>query len=129
MESFDNLLKKIEKNFREKDKKEVVEIEIKDSKYQLTLLSREEKMEILFSDKRTARSSKEIFEWMKPIIYKSLNLKELALKAKENGYIKTYYEVIEMLFEPDEIKLIIEFILDKNNLSSFIDEETAVIKK
>lgn len=129
MESLDNLLKKIEKNFREKDKKEVVEIEIKDSKYQLTLLSREEKMEILFSDKRTARSSKEIFEWMKPIIYKSLNLKELALKAKENGYIKTYYEVIEMLFEPDEIKLIIEFILDKNNLSSFIDEETAAIKK
>lgn len=65
----------------------------------------------------------------KPVIYKSFQLKEAAVEAKERGFIKSYYDVVDMLFEPPDIIKIIEFLLKANNLQNFKNEELAFEKK
>ncbi len=132
MENIEILLKKIEENYQNRNKKEKTTLKIKDSIFEVEGLTRSEKLDLMFSLKAVERNSfGEIYEWMKPVIYKALNLKNVALKAKENGYIKTYYEVIEMLFEPDDILKIIEFIIEQNNLNpkSIFQEEVEFQKK
>ena len=54
----------------------------------------------------------DIVKKMKRFIYNSLNLKELAVKAKDAGLIVAYYDVIEALFEPEQIIEIIAFITE-----------------
>ena len=54
---------------------------------------------------------------MKPFIYKALDLKELAVRAKEAGYITSYYDVVEALFQPEEIVEIIAFLAEINNVT------------
>jgi hypothetical protein len=55
---------------------------------------------------------------MKKFIYNCLNLKELAVKAKEAGLINSYYDVIEALFEPEQIIEIIAFITEINGITA-----------
>ena len=55
---------------------------------------------------------------MKRFIYNSLNLKELAVKAKDAGLINSYYDVIEALFEPEQIIEIIAFITEINGITA-----------
>jgi spore coat protein CotH len=72
----------------------------------------------------------ELVKKMKPFIYKALNLAPLAEKAKDEGYIKSYYDVIEALFEPTEIFEIIAFIMKINNVTGQEPkEELEEIKK
>ena len=67
---------------------------------------------------------------MKPFIYRALDLSQLATKAKEEGYIKSYYDVIDALFEPAEIFEIIAFIMKINNITGEEPaEEIEEIKK
>ncbi len=129
MENLDKFLRKIEKNYLEKNKREEVDFHLNGEVYKVLLLTREEKLELLFSNAGRLKSLKEIYEWLKPIIYKCFGLKEAAIRAKEEGYIKTYYEVIELVFEPCEIKRIINFILRANKLGTFKTEELDFQKK
>ena len=118
MKNVENLLNQIEANYLSKNKKEKFSLEIKNEIFEVEGLTRSEKLDLMFSLKTSEKGNfGEIYEWMKPVIYKSLKLKDVALKAKENGYIKTYLEVIEMLFEPEDILKIMEFIIEKNNLN------------
>ena len=130
MENIEKLLKKIEFNYHNKDKKETAEFKINDETYNVLLLNRSEKANLIFSrQNREFNNLKEIYEWLKPVIYKSFQLKEAAVEAKERGFIKSYYDVVDMLFEPPDIIKIIEFLLKANNLQNFKNEELAFEKK
>ena len=132
MENIENLLKKIEENYQNKNVRKKTTIEIKGSIFEVEGLTGSEKLNLMFSIKTGGKGNfGEVYEWMKPIIYKSLNLKDIAIKAKENGYIKTYLEVIEMLFEPEDILKIMEFIIEENNLNpkAVFQEEVEFQKK
>ena len=59
----------------------------------------------------------DLIKKMKPFIYKSLDMAQLATKAKDAGYIKSYYDVVEALFEPAELLEIINFIIEINNIT------------
>ena len=101
MENIEKLLKKIEFNYHNKDKKETAEFKINDETYNVLLLNRSEKANLIFSRQNGEFNNlKEIYEWLKPVIYKSFQLKEAAVEAKERGFIKSYYDVVDMLFEP-----------------------------
>ena len=130
MENIEKLLKKIEFNYHNKDKKETAEFKINDETYNVLLLNRSEKANLIFSRQNGEFNNlKEIYEWLKPVIYKSFQLKEAAVEAKERGFIKSYYDVVDMLFEPPDIIKIIEFLLKANNLQNFKYEELAFEKK
>lgn len=130
MENLEKLLKKIEFNYHNKDKKETAEFKINDETYNVLLLNRSEKANLIFSKQNGEFNNlKEIYEWLKPVIYKSFQLKEAAVEAKERGFIKSYYDVVDMLFEPPDIIKIIEFLLKANNLQNFKNEELAFEKK
>lgn len=130
MENIEKLLKKIEFNYHNKDKKETAEFKINDETYNVLLLNRSEKANLIFSRQNGEFNNlKEIYEWLKPVIYKSFQLKEAAVEAKERGFIKSYYDVVDMLFEPPDIIKIIEFLLKANNLQNFKNEELAFEKK
>lgn len=130
MENLEKLLKKIEFNYHNKDKKETAEFKINDETYNVLLLNRSEKANLIFSRQNgDFNNLKEIYEWLKPVIYKSFQLKEAAVEAKERGFIKSYYDVVDMLFEPPDIIKIIEFLLKANNLQNFKNEELAFEKK
>lgn len=130
MENLEKLLKKIEFNYHNKDKKETAEFKINDETYNVLLLNRSEKANLIFSRQNGEFNNlKEIYEWLKPVIYKSFQLKEAAVEAKERGFIKSYYDVVDMLFEPPDIIKIIEFLLKANNLQNFKNEELVFEKK
>lgn len=130
MENIEKLLKKIEFNYHNKDKKETAEFKINDETYNVLLLNRSEKANLIFSRQNGEFNNlKEIYEWLKPVIYKSFQLKEAAVEAKERGFIKSYYDVVDMLFEPPDIIKIIEFLLKANNLQNFKNEELTFEKK
>lgn len=123
MQNLYKFLKKIEKNFLNRNKTEKVDFRLNGEVYEVLLLNRREKKELVFSQSYGKKKTGEIYEILKPYIYKSFGLKDLALKALDEGYIQTHYEVIETLFSPDEIVEIIDFMIKANNLKSFYRED------
>ena len=72
----------------------------------------------------------DIVKKMKRFIYNSLNLKDLAVKAKDAGLINAYYDVIEALFEPEQIIEIIAFITEINGITAqVVEDELEELKK
>lgn len=129
MENLDKLLRKVEKNYSDKEKRETSTLTIKDSNYEVVTLTRSEKSDLFFSQTKELKTMKDIYKWLQPFIYKSLQLKPLALKAKEMGYINSYYEIIDMLFEVDEIAQIVKHIFKINNLENYKNEVLDFQKK
>ena len=129
MDNLDKLLKRIENNYVNKDKREKHELVIKDHTYEVVTLTRSERFDLFFSQTINSKDAREVYKWLKPFIYKSLQLKDLAIKAKEEGYINSYLEVVDMLFETNEIQTIIEFILKINNLGKIKYEAIEAQKK
>ena len=119
MTNLDKLLKKIEKNYETGDKTETREYSIGGETYEVRTMTRKEKSEFLYSMKaQKDMAVGEVVKMMIKPIYKSFNLAQLATKAKDAGYIKSYYDVVEMLFEPEEIIEITGFLFELNKLSS-----------
>ena len=82
-------------------------------------LTEKEKKEFVYMQQagRISFTVGEMVKMMKPFIYKSFTeLPALATKAKEEGLIKSYYDIVEELFSPAELIEIIEFITDINKL-------------
>ncbi len=121
MNILNKLLMKTENNFLNKDKTQKVNFRLKGEVHEVLLLSEREKKNLIFSQKFGKTTIKEIYETMKPFIYTSFQLKELALKAFENGYIQRHYDVIEMLFSADEIVRIIKFMIEANGLETMFE--------
>ena len=129
MTALEELLKTVEKNYQDRNKREKIEYYIGGKKFDVVLLTRAERFELYFSRMASNNTFKGFYDWVKPAIYKCFQLKDLALKAKEEGYIKNYYDIIEMLFSPDEIQEIINFILRENQIGMGTKEAIEAQKK
>ena len=119
MANLDKLLKKIEKNKETANDVKIHQLTIGDDTFDVKTMTRSEKREFIYAQEagKANMTAGDIIKKMKPFIYKALNLKELAVKAKDAGYINSYYDVVEALFEPEQLIEIIAFITEINNIS------------
>ena len=117
-------MRKIEKNTETDAKPETTEYKIAGETFEVRKLTRREKSDLMYS-LEVGKSTKtgDLVKLMIKPIYNCFNLKELAIKAKEAGYIKSYYDVVETLFEPEQIFEIISYIFEINNLANEKDLE------
>ena len=129
--NIDKLLKKVEKNALDKDKQEVKELVVGGEVYEVLTMTRKEKCDFIYSRdaSKTDMNIGELVKWAKPYIYRALQLKDLAVKAIDAGYIEKYHDVVDYLFEPTEILEIIAFITEINNMTMVQEEELEEIKK
>lgn len=120
MANLDKLLKKIEKNKETAEEIKTFPLTIAGETFEVKTMTRREKREFFYAQEagKTNFTAGDLIKKMKPFIYKALELKELAVKAKEQELITSYYDVVEALFEPDEILEIINFIVEINNISA-----------
>lgn len=132
MANLDKLLRKIEKNKETENETKTYPLEIAGETFDVRTMTRKERRDFIYSQDANSSELKadDLVKKMKPFIYKALNLSQLAEKAKDEGYIKSYYDVIEALFEPTEIFEIIAFIMKINNITGEEPkEELEEIKK
>lgn len=120
MANLDKLLKRIEKNKETAEEIKTFPLTIAGETFEVKTMTRREKREFFYAQEagKTNFTAGDLIKKMKPFIYKALDLKELAVKAKEQELITSYYDVVEALFEPDEILEIINFIVGINNISA-----------
>lgn len=132
MTNLDKLLKKIEQNKETENEVKTYPLQIAGEKFEVKTMTRKEKRDFVYAqDAGSAKlTAGDIVKRMKPFIYRSLDLAALAEKAKDAGYIKSYYDVVEALFEPEEIMEIISFITTINNLGNDgMEAEIEEVKK
>lgn len=119
MGNLDKLLKQIETNKDTGNEVTIHQLTIAGETFDVKTMTREQKMNFIFNRKTVDNCTfGDIVKWAKPIIYTSLDLAPLAVKAKDAGYINSYYDVIEALFNPIEIAEIISFICEINFLGN-----------
>ena len=132
MANLDKLLRKIEKNKEIENDIKTFPLEIAGEKFDVKTMTRKEKREFIYAQEAGSSNmtAGDIVRRMKPFVYKALDLAPLATRAKDEGLIKSYYDVVEALFEPEQILEIISFITSINGITSEgIDEEIEDIKK
>ena len=132
MANLDKLLKKIEKNKETENNVKVHQLTIGDDTFDVKTMTRREKREFIYAQEagKANMTAGDIIKKMKPFVYKALDLKELAVKAKDAGFINSYHDVVEALFEPEQIIEIIAFITEINNISEKdIEEDVEETKK
>lgn len=119
MANLDKLLKKIEKNKETENDVKIHPLTIGDDTFEVKTMTRSEKRNFIYAQEagKSNMTAGDIVKKMKPFVYNALNLKELAVKAKDAGYINYYYDVVEALFEPEQIIEIIAFITEINNIT------------
>lgn len=118
--NLDKLLKKIELNKQTENEVKTYPLTIGDETYEIRTLTRAKKREFLYMNE-IGKSNLTIGDIVKksiPYIYQSIEgIKDLAERAKQEKLIVKYYDVIEYLFEPDEIIEIVGFMTEINNIS------------
>lgn len=132
MANLDKLLRKIEKNKETENETKTYPLEIAGETFDVRTMTRKERRDFIYSQDANSDTlnAYDLVKKMKPFIYKALNLAPLAEKTKDAGYIKSYYDVVEELFEPTEIFEIIAFIMKINNITGEEPkEELEEIKK
>ena len=100
--------------------------------FDVRTMTRAEKRQFVYAQETSgkAMTAGDIVKKMKPFIYKALDLKELAVKAKEAGLIQSFYDVVEALFEPEQIIEIIAFITEINGITAtVVEDELDELKK
>lgn len=132
MANLDKLLKKIEKNKENSEKTVNHELTIAGETYTIRTLTRREKNEYLYSQE-VGQSKMTVGDYVirvKPYIYRSVvELKSLAERAKEANLIKSYYDVIDATFEPEEIMTLVNFIEKINKINEADVDEVEELKK
>ncbi len=131
--NLDKLLKKIELNKQTENEVKTFPLTIDGETYQIRTLTRAKKREFLYMNE-IGKSNLTIGDIVKksiPYIYQSIEgIKNLAERAKQEKLIVKYYDVIEYLFEPDEIIEIVGFMTEINNISEKqMEEDVEEIKK
>lgn len=132
MANLDKLLRKIEQNKEKENDTKTYPLEIGGEKFDVKTMTRKEKRDFIYAQEAgtSNMTAGDIVKKMKPFVYKALDLAPLATKAKDEGLIKSYYDVVEALFEPEQILEIIGFITTINGITSEnINEEIEEIKK
>ncbi len=117
--NLDKLLKKIEQNKQTENEVKTYPLTIGDETYEFQTLTRALKREFLYANgvDTTKMTIGDIIKKSIPYIYKSIvGIKDLAERAKQEKLIVKYYDIIEYLFEPDEIMTIVGFIYDINGM-------------
>lgn len=129
MTNLDKLLRKIEQNKDTENDVKTFPFTIAGEEFEVKTMTRKEKRDFVYAQEAGGANmtAGDIVKKMKPFIYKSLDLAPLATKAKDEGLIKSYYDVVEALFEPEQILEIISFITTINgivgeNLNGEIEE-------
>ena len=132
MANLDKLLRKIEKNKETENEIKTYPLEIAGEKFEVKTMTRKQRRDFIYAQDANSSELKadDLVKKMKPFIYNALDLSQLATKAKDAGYITSYYDVIEALFEPTEIFEIIAFIMKINNITGDeVEDEIEEIKK
>lgn len=132
MANLDKLLRKIEQNKETENETKTFPLEISGEKFDVRTMTRKEKRDFIYAQEAGSANmtAGDIVKRMKPFVYKALDLAPLATKAKDEGLIKSYYDVVEALFEPEQILEIISFITTINGITSEnVNEEIEDIKK
>lgn len=132
MANLDKLLKKIEKNKETENEITTHSLTIAGETFEVKTMTAREKRDFFYKQEigKKDQTVGDIVKMAKPYIYKSLGLNQLAVKAKDSGYIASYYDVVEALFEPAEIIEIITFITEINKLTDLNpNEEIEELKK
>ena len=132
MANLDRLLKKIEHNKDNEGKTTIHQLTIGGEEFEVRTMTRAEKREFIYAQEtgKSSMTAGDIVKKMKRFVYNSLNLKELAVKAKDAGLITAYYDVIEALFEPEQIIEIIGFITEINGITANdVVEDVEELKK
>lgn len=131
--NLERLLQKIERNKQSENEQKTFPLTVGDETYEIKTLTRAKKREFLYMNE-IGRGNLTIGDFVKksiPYIYQSVvGLKELAQKAKFNNLIVKYHDVVEYLFEPDEIIQIVAFMTEINNISpKQVEEDVEQLKK
>ena len=132
MANLDKLLRKLEQNKENAEKTTTHKLTVAGETFDVRTMTRAEKRDFIYSQEagKTSLVAGDLIKKMKKTIYNCLNLKGLAAKAKEEGLIDSFYDVIELLFEPEEIIEIVGFIFEINKLSqNDINKDIEEIKK
>lgn len=132
MANLDKLLKQIEKNKETENEVKTFPLTIAGETFDVKTMTRKEKREFIYTQEtnKPNMTAGDIVKKMKPFVYRALELAPLAAKAKEAGYIASYYDVVEALFEPEQIIEIIGFITKINGISEDdVNEEIEELKK
>lgn len=130
--NLDKLLKKLELNKNNENEQKTYPLEIGGETYEVKTFTRSQKRDFMYAFE-TGQNKLKIGDVIKrsiPFIYKALNLSSLAERAKQDKLIVKYYDVVELLFEPEELMQIIAFIMEINGISEKqTDEDVEDIKK
>lgn len=132
MANLDKLLRKIEQNKETENDVKTFPLKIAGEEFDVKTMTRKEKREFMYAQEsaKGKLTAGDIIKKMKPFIYKALDLAPLATKAKDEGLIKSFYDVVEALFEPEQILEIISFIMTINGITSEnLDVEINEVKK
>lgn len=132
MANLDKLLKKIERNKETENEVKTHPLTVAGETFDVKTMTRAEKRQFVYAQETSgkAMTAGDIVKKMKPFIYKALDLKELAVKAKEAGLIQSFYDVVEALFEPEQIIEIIAFITEINGITAtVVEDELDELKK
>lgn len=132
MANLDKLLKQIEKNKETENDITTHPLNIAGETFEVKTMTRREKRDFIYAQETNSKNmtAGDIVKKMKPFVYRALDLAPLAVKAKDAGYISSYYDVVEALFEPEQIIEIIGFITDINGISGKdVTEEIEELKK
>lgn len=132
MANLDKLLRKIEKNVETENEVKTYPFKIAGETFDVKTMTRKERKEFIYAQEANSKNmtAGDIAKKMKPFIYKALDLAQLATKAKDAGYIKSYYDVVDALFEPTEILEIIGFIMEINHIATDnLEQEIEEVKK
>ena len=130
--NLDKLLKKLELNKANENEQKTYPLTIGGEAYEVKTLTRAKKREFFYMNEigKTNLKVGDIVKQSIPFIYHSLNLASLAERAKQDKLIVKYYDIVELLFEPDEIVQIIAFMTEINGISEKqADEDVEAIKK
>ena len=130
--NLDKLLKKLELNKASENEQKTYPFTIGGETYEVKTLTRTKKREFFYMNEigKTNLKVGDIVKQSIPFIYHSLNLAPLAERAKQDKLIVKYYDIVELLFEPDEIVQIIAFMTEINGISEKqADEDVEAIKK
>ena len=115
MENLDKYLKKIEENLNYKTSEYEIKIESLGETMKIRTLTLAEQRD--WYNSMPIGGSKVVGDFtnnktMRKIVYNVMNLKEIAVAAKEKGLINSYYDVLDYLFTPEEIADILSNIQD-----------------
>ena len=132
MANLDKLLRKLEQNKENAEKTTTHKLTVGGETYDVRTMTRAEKRDFIYSQEtgKTSLTAGEFIKKMRKQVYNCLDLKGLAVKAQDEGLISSLYDVVELLFEPEELIEVVGFIMEINKIGqSDINKDIEEIKK